>query len=527
MSIESGPAQMRASPLFSALAFGIGLLALLSGAWEPITAPRATLQQWGTTYNLSTSGAPSTAPRIAATANGDVHVVWEERVDGASHIFHRCKCGENWGAVEDLGEGEQPDIAVSEDGVVHVVWVTNGTTFAVIQYRRRDADGWSDLENAVTGIAGSLVSPVVIARSADEVHLLWVDLTSGRIRHTRREGNTWSSAENAGSAAGEAPAAALQSDGVLHVVWSTYPFGGSSLDVFHIWKDAGTGWSWRTNLSQRQGVDSKAPAIVVDSNDSMHVVWQEMSSGSDAIVYVRGTRLLGHLVLDPLYEVARRPVALQPDIAVDATGGRHVVFKGPQGIEYRFWDSENRQWVSGAPVVDGVPEAQEPAIAASGDPPTLYVVWEAPGMDGAPDIFYRGAGPNAEPPTPTPTRTATATATVTLTPTTTHTPTVTLTPTTTATATVTPTEPPSPTPTHTESPTPSRTPSVTPSLTPTRTPTPLTPPPVYLPLILREWTMPGPTTRAPPGSGTSAFPHRFVIRLPANTWAFAFPHFLE
>ncbi len=482
---------MRSSHLIPLLIVGFGVVVLIEGALTPITAyPRALPLQWGAIRNLSDSAVPSSAPAMVVAANGDVHVVWEEALEDALHLFYRCRCGGNWSAPTDLGEGRQPAITASSDGSVHVVWVASDNDFDYVRYRRLDTGGWSEVERVTVGLKGSLALPAIAAGSAEDIHVTWTDLRSEKIRYSGRTGGSWSVPKNLGGAKRltQRSAIAIDSQRVLYVVWVTQPFGEENADIFYTWKEPGGNWWLPSNLSERQGIDSLSPAIFVDSDDLIHVVWYETSGMIEAIVYTRMQFVFGQIVRGLLYELTRQSVARQPDIAVNGSDQRHLLFKGPDGIEYRFWDSAARQWLVGESPVVGQPNAEMPAVAAEGDPPTLHVVWVAPGVDGETDIFYRALGPGAEPTfTVTPTTVTTVTPSITLTPTPTRTATAT------ATITLTPTPTDTSTPTPTPTPTASFTPTATATNTPTSTPTPTATPTevpdfqIYMPLIFKEW----------------------------------------
>jgi len=87
-----------------------------------------------------------------------------------------------------------------------------------------------------------------------------------------------------------APAMAIDSEGGIHVVWSE--FLPSNPEIFYSrWN--GSSWSVPVNLSHDAG-QSRFPDITVDRNGTLYVVWEEFTTG-DAYFSYRDSSLNGPL----------------------------------------------------------------------------------------------------------------------------------------------------------------------------------------------------------------------------------------
>jgi len=83
------------------------------------------------------------------------------------------------------------------------------------------------------------------------------------------------------------------------------------------------GWSQPTNISNSAG-DSKRPAVAVDQDGSLHVVWEDQSSGNWDILYA--SRRPGERWSDPV-NISNNPGgSFRPAITVGANGSVHVAW---------------------------------------------------------------------------------------------------------------------------------------------------------------------------------------------------------
>jgi len=83
------------------------------------------------------------------------------------------------------------------------------------------------------------------------------------------------------------PAIAIDSNNNLHVVW--YDYTPSNWEIYYKKStDGGSTWSAAKRLTWTSG-SSQEPAIAIDSNNNLHVVWHDLTPGNVEIYYKRST----------------------------------------------------------------------------------------------------------------------------------------------------------------------------------------------------------------------------------------------
>ena len=132
------------------------------------------------------------------------------------------------------------------------------------------------------------------------------------------------------------------------------------------------------------------PAIAIDSSGYLHVVWHDNTPGNYEIYYKRstdgGTSWSSNRRLTWTSDSS-----FYPDIAVDSSGGVHVVWcdytPGNAEIYYRGSTDGGTSWLPSQRLTWTTATSQFPAIAVDGVD-RIHVVWGdyAPGQ---PDIYYR------------------------------------------------------------------------------------------------------------------------------------------
>ena len=119
------------------------------------------------------------------------------------------------------------------------------------------------------------------------------------------------------------PELVVDSKGNIHMVY----FGGPSyyepLDVFYIWQNDAKEWSEPVNLSNSDN-DSGVPQITVDSQDNLHVVWEEDGEGNAKTMYTM--KKLNMDWTDPVY--ITNEYNLLPQIGIDHSETLHVAGDG-------------------------------------------------------------------------------------------------------------------------------------------------------------------------------------------------------
>jgi hypothetical protein len=120
------------------------------------------------------------------------------------------------------------------------------------------------------------------------------------------------------------PAMAIDSNNMIHVVWSEYASGSSEI-YYKRSTDGGLTWSSGQRLTWMPG-DSSQPAITVDSGNGIHVVWSDNTGGNSEVYYKKSTN--GGLTWSSAARLTWTPGnSSYPVIATSPTSRIHVVWQ--------------------------------------------------------------------------------------------------------------------------------------------------------------------------------------------------------
>ena len=392
-------------------------------------------------------------PAIAIDSSNTIHAVWQDFTDGvwgvdAEIMYATYTTATGWsnatvisdgygGSYWNDGESYNPTIAVDSSNAVHVVWYDHTTgvwgTDAEIMYATYNtATGWSNVTVISDGYGGSYwndghsFDPAIAVDSNNQVHVVWRDQTTGvwgtdyEIMYaTYNTATGWSNAtvisdgydgtywNDDGS---YNPAIAIDSINRVHVVWHDHTNGvwGADVEIMYVTYTTATGWSNITIISD--GLNdiywndggSYTPAIAIDSNNAVHVVWRDQTTGvwgtDYEIMYAHFTSDFGWLlprIISDGYNGSywNDGHSHNPVIAVDSSNAVHVVwYDSTDGV----WGADDEimyvnftkinNWSNITILSDGYNgvywndgHSRDPAIAISTN--QVHVVWED-GTDG-------------------------------------------------------------------------------------------------------------------------------------------------
>ncbi|MBP1768787.1 MAG: protein containing BNR/Asp-box repeat [Candidatus Aminicenantes bacterium] len=245
-------------------------------------------------------------PKIAIDASDVIHIVWRASRPDHTDIYYRRSQdgGTNWSTTKRLtwtsGFSASPDIAIGSGDAVRVVWHddvvwTDGTPGnAEIYYKGSDDGGttWTTARR-LTWTADSSYSPAIALDSGGSVQVVWYDDTPGNyeIYHKRSTdgGTSWTAAKRLTwtADASEEPDMAIDSGDIISVAWDDDTPGLSEI-YYKRSTDGGTTWTSSKRLTWTSGW-SGYPAMATDSTDTVHVVWEDDTSGNYEIYYKKGT----------------------------------------------------------------------------------------------------------------------------------------------------------------------------------------------------------------------------------------------
>ena len=228
-----------------------------------------------------------------------------------------------------------------------------------------------------------------VAASRDRVVVVWEE--AGYLRHAVRTDHGWSAAAPVPAAAGSSPRLAAESDGVFHLVWSSFNELGGSFDILHSAYAEGA-WQLPVLVAETDG-DSIVPDIGVAPDGSRLVAWIEVEAGPGGAIYVASAAGDGDWTYGPLDDAAATALSLArgPDgwhLAwaedMDGDGLGDALYRARQA---EAWALPEVVYMGGASV--GAPSLTfdgqgRPAIAWSSGAGTVHVavlvdgVWSEP-----------------------------------------------------------------------------------------------------------------------------------------------------
>ncbi len=250
---------------------------------------------WSTEARLTTSTAMQGNPSIAASG-GFVHVVWHDNRDGNREIYYKrsTTSGASWDPdarlTQTAGPGSVYPAVASSGSDVHVIWEEHVDGNPEIYYRRStdDGAGWGTSVRLTTDAAQSFSPSVSV--DGGRVHVAWHDNRTGTnaIFHKTSgdRGMTWTAdarVSGPGALATFAQVAAGAGDRAA-IVWMDERHGGRNLDIYLVRTvDGGATWSseHRVSFDENRSTD---PHVAI-SGSGAHVMWTDARDGFAAGTY--------------------------------------------------------------------------------------------------------------------------------------------------------------------------------------------------------------------------------------------------
>ncbi len=197
-------------------------------------------------------------PAVALGLFGAAHVAWQRTpAAGVPEIY----LSADRGPEEFVAEGTAPAIASTSDGAVHLVYVRDGDAY----YRRYDA-GSFDAEVALADVAAEITGTAIAVGSADSLHVVCTAVDS--LEYVSDDGSGFTApASIASVAATYAATIAARASGEVAVAYATA--GG----IYALEQEGGAFGS--ATAVTPAAVAADAPAICIDSLGYVHIAYEE------------------------------------------------------------------------------------------------------------------------------------------------------------------------------------------------------------------------------------------------------------
>jgi len=305
---------------------------------------------WSAAQRLTWTSGESSDPAIAIGMDNAIHVVWEDATPGNYESYYRRSTdgGSTWNATQRLtwtsDYSRAPAIAVDADNRIHIVWWRSASSIEL--YYRKSTDGgstWNPVQR-LTWVSSLSYYPALAADSNQNVRAVWycwmTDNYEVFYKHSTNGGSTWSPARrltwNSGSSC--YPDIAVDSDGVIHVVWMDKTPGNN--EIYHARSsDGGSTWSDAKRVTWAGG-ECFVPAMAIDASNEVHVVWYNVTADDYQLYYKKSTDK-GLTWTSAQKLTWGSGTSLDPAMAIDSAGTLHVVWRnaaaGNFEIYYKNW----------------------------------------------------------------------------------------------------------------------------------------------------------------------------------------------
>jgi hypothetical protein len=368
------------------VAFFIGVFLLI----QPISA-----QTWQSPKRLTWNSANSFSPVIATDSNDNIHVLWHDWAPGNLEIYYKKSTngGSTWTTKRLTYNSDfsgYPAIAIDTNNHIHVVWFDETPGNTEIYYKKSTNEGATWTTKRLTYNSGSAYHPSIAVDSNNNIYIVWNDTTPGNdeiyYKESTNGGTSWTTKRltyNSGSS--EYPDIKLDSNDHIHLVWQDHTPGNPQ--IFYK-KSTNGGSSWTTKRLTWDPRNSWFSSIAVDSNNHIHVSWTLDFSGKGEIHHKMSTN--GGTTWATKRLTYNSGSSMFPANTVDSNNHVYLVWyddtPGNNEIYYKkstnggtSWSTNRLTWNSSTSV--------SPAVATDSNN-NIHVVWH----DNSPgnfEIFYR------------------------------------------------------------------------------------------------------------------------------------------
>jgi len=363
---------------------------------------------------LTNSAYYSENPRIAIDSQGKIHVCWQDGkaspVNPTDYtltygIYYKQFDGIEW--KEDIFLSEEPTasypvLSIDSSNRIHVIWQDSRSGETVdLFYKNYDESGWGINQQITEGkgiLPGSGLAerPSLVIDSQDQLHVSWgdnrVSMNNYEIFYKIFHNDKWDADHRVTNVWGKSknPSLVIDSQNNIHLAWEDDREGNKEI-YYKTLSNSGV-WSEDEQLTSAEKA-SILPVIVADSQDNLHLFWIDQRHGSWEVFYKVQTQT----GWSPDVQLTKGNFARSLAAAVDANDNIHVIYydarMGKHAIYHLMknavgWSSETQL------VVEKSTKMRNPSVIADSNG-YLHVVWadERDGPEKS-DIYYKSGFPN-------------------------------------------------------------------------------------------------------------------------------------
>lgn len=236
-------------------------------------------------------------------------------------------------------------IAIDGNDYIHVVWQDCDQNYICQNYYREFTTSWQPIVQLTTDPNYGQFAPAIAIDSHNYVHVAWPGKSAAsnhwEVRYTKYT-TSWSPVTNLTSNADDYfyyLSIAIDSQDNIHLVFcGNNPDYQNQTQIFYL-KYSGS-WQPIVALTTDDNYFQESPSIAIDSNDYLHVVWCGNDQASPVIIQIRYRKFTTSW--QPIVDVTNDATYTQyaPAIAVDSNDYLHVVWQAKTATTPNVWQSK-------------------------------------------------------------------------------------------------------------------------------------------------------------------------------------------
>ncbi|HEV2489900.1 MAG TPA: PKD domain-containing protein [Candidatus Acidoferrales bacterium] len=254
---------------------------------------------FSTAVNVSNSTASAGSPEVAADANGNLFVVWENDSQNLGILFSRSTDG---GATfsapiflsTNTAGSVTPQIAADLNGNLSVVWEDDFNGASDISFSESVDHGTTfSTPKSLSLNIGNSVGPQIALDLSGNIDVVWTNNSPGHFdaffTRSADKGATFSIPQNLSNGTGDAntPQVAVDAGGNINAVWSDNVPPDTNPDIYYARSsDGGATFSGAQNVSNNTGFSAN-PWLTVDAGANINVGWEDNTPGNQDIFFAR------------------------------------------------------------------------------------------------------------------------------------------------------------------------------------------------------------------------------------------------
>jgi hypothetical protein len=366
---------------------------------------------WSEDICVTTDSAWSYYPVIAVDTNNNVHITWWDYRDGNWEIYYT-KLDNNGNTLvddtrvtTDPGSSMSQAIAVDKNNNVHITWSDFRDGDREIYYTKLDNNGNTLVDDTrLTTDSAWSSSPAIAVDTNNNVHITWFDERDGNpeIYYMKLDNNGNTLVDDTrltNSADSWTPAIAVDTNNNVHITWQEDRDGNREIYYTKL-SNTGNTLVDDTRLTTAFA-SSWYPAIAVDMNNNVHITWCDKKDGNPEIYYTKLDNNGNTLVDDT--SLTNSVNSWNPVIAVDMNNNVHITWcderDGNYEIYYTKLDNTGTTLVDDTRLTTDSGGSYEPVIAVDTNNNVHITWWDY--RDGNSEIYYKsncgGAPPTTNP----------------------------------------------------------------------------------------------------------------------------------